>query len=80
MNRTRLIFISIIAVAVLIVAGSLIWRAATGTPVDAGLTVERPETVTVRVIVALPVEPWVREAAERFNAANKQVEGSQVQV
>jgi len=80
MNRTRIIFISIIAVALVIVAGSLIWRAATGTPVDAGLTVERPETVTVRVIVALPVEPWVRAAAERFNAAGKQVEGSQVQV
>ena len=80
MNRTRLIFISIITVAVLIVAGSLIWRAATGTPVDAGLTVERPETVTVRVVVALPVEPWIRAAAERFNASNKVVDGSQVQV
>ncbi len=80
MKRTRIIFISIISVALVIVIGSLIWRAATGTPVDAGLTVERPETVTVRVIVALPVEPWVRAAADRFNAAGKQVEGSQVQV
>ncbi len=66
--------------SVLIVAGSLIWRAATGTPVDAGLTVARPQSVTVRVIVALPVEPWVRAAAEHFNASNKQVEGSQVHV
>ncbi len=80
MTRTRLVFFAILAVALVIVAGSLIWRATTGTPADAGLTVDRPETVSVRVLVALPVEPWVRAAADRFNATQTQVEGATVQV
>ncbi len=80
MTRTRLIFVAIVAVALLIVAVSLVWRAATGNPADAGLTVERPEEITVRVLVALPVEPWVRAAAERFNRSGPTVEGAAVQV
>lgn len=80
MNRTRWIFVSIIAVALLIVTATLIWRGVTGTDVDSALTVDRPEEVTVRVITALPVEPWVRAAAEAFNAAQRTVEGSVVTV
>src|SRR5690606_24704612 len=34
----------------------------------------------IRVLTALPVEPWVRSAAEAFNAANRTVEGSVVTV
>ncbi|MCB0115157.1 MAG: hypothetical protein KDD84_13740, partial [Caldilineaceae bacterium] len=80
MNRTRWIFVSIIAVALVIVAATLIWRSMTGTDVDTALTVDRPEEVTVRVITALPVEPWVRAAAEEFNAAQRTVDGSVVTV
>jgi hypothetical protein len=80
MNRTRWLFVSIIAVALVIVTATLIWRSVTGTDVDSALTVDRPEEVTVRVITALPVEPWVRAAAEAFNAAQRTVEGSVVTV
>ena len=80
MNRTRWLFVSIIAVALVIVTATLIWRSVTGTDVDTALTVDRPEEVTVRVITALPVEPWVRAAAEAFNAAQRTVEGSVVTV
>ncbi|RME62883.1 MAG: hypothetical protein D6790_05595 [Caldilineae bacterium] len=80
MTRTRWTFVAIIAVALVIVAASLIWRARTGAPADAGLTVERPDAVTVRVLVALPVEPWVQAAADSFNGSDPMVDGVPVQV
>ncbi|MCB0122469.1 MAG: substrate-binding domain-containing protein, partial [Caldilineaceae bacterium] len=79
MKRTRVIFISIIAVALLIVVVSLLLNRGS-TPSDVGFTLERPEEVTIRVLTALPVEPWVRSAAERYNAAGKTVDGAQVTV
>lgn len=80
MNRTRTTFIAIVAVALLIVAASLIWRASVGDNTTPGLTVERPATVTIRILTALPVEPWVRSAAQAFNAGNNTVDGVPVQV
>lgn len=78
MKRTRVIFISIIAVAVLIVVVSLLLNRGGNT--ETGFTVERPEEVTIRVLTALPVEPWVRSAAERYNAASNTVDGAEVTV
>jgi hypothetical protein len=81
MNRTRWIFVSIIAVALVIVTAAVAWRSMTG--IDAGnnpLTVDRPAEVRVRVLTALPVEPWVRTAAQEFNAARRQVDGAIVTV
>lgn len=79
MNRTRIIFISIIAVAVVIVGVSLALR--TINPADdAGLTVDRPDSVEVRVLTALPVEPWVRSAAAEFNAGDHTIDGVPIQV
>jgi hypothetical protein len=81
MNRTRWIFAAILLVALLIVGVSLIWRALRNdTGADDGLTVERPDAVTVRVLAALPVEPWVRSAAEAFNGTDPVVDGVPVQV
>lgn len=80
MNRTRSTFIAIVAVAVLIVAASLLWRASVGDSNTPGLTVERPATVTIRILTALPVEPWVRSAAQAFNAGNNTVDGVPIQV
>lgn len=79
MKRTRIIFISIIAAAVVIVAVSLWLTRGSGTT-DTAFTLERPAEVTIRVLTALPVEPWVRSAAERFNAANNTVDGTEVTV
>ena len=36
--------------------------------------------VQVRVVTALPVEPWVREAAKRFNATNPKQDGQPVEI
>jgi hypothetical protein len=80
MNRTRTIFISIVAAAILIVVVSLLLTNSGGSTTVGGLTVERPATVTVRILTALPVEPWVRSAAAAFNADNVTVDGVPVQV
>jgi hypothetical protein len=42
--------------------------------------VDRPESVEIRVLTALPVEPWVRSAAEAFNAGDHTVDGVSIQV
>ncbi|MCB0075500.1 MAG: hypothetical protein KDE20_28800, partial [Caldilineaceae bacterium] len=70
MNRTRLIFVGIIVAALVIVGVSLALRGQSGGGAPAALTVERPDAATVRVLTALPVEPWVRSAAADFNAAD----------
>jgi ABC-type Fe3+ transport system substrate-binding protein len=79
MNRTRIIFIGILAVAALIAGASLLVRGRGGGEAGA-LTVERPDQVTVRVLTALPVEEWVRNAAEEFNAGDHTVDGAPIDV
>lgn len=80
MNRTRITFVVIIVVALLLVGATLIIRNMGSTAGTSGLTVEKPESVTIRVLTALPVEPWVRRAAQQFNTANRTVDGVPVQV
>ena len=80
MNRTRLIFVGIIVAALVIVGVSLALRGQSGGGAPAALTVERPDAATVRVLTALPVEPWVRSAAADFNAADITVDGVPIQV
>ncbi len=79
MNRTRIIFFVIIALAVLIVVGGLIWsQLATGPePLvpEAG-----DETLEVRIAAALPVAEWVQEAAHQFNAEQHTLEGRSIQI
>jgi hypothetical protein len=82
MDNTRWIFVVIILVAIVIVGAALVWRGVSGG--DGGpaeeLVVERPDTVRVRVLTALPIEPWVRSGADAFNASNPAVDGVPVQV
>lgn len=80
MNRTRIIFISIIVVALVIVGVTLLLTNTGGNPGGAALTVEKPDTVTIRILTALPVEPWVRSAAESFNAEQRTIDSVPIQV
>jgi hypothetical protein len=80
MNRTRTIFIAIIAVALLIIVASLLITRNSGASNDGGLTVERPDAVTIRVLTALPIEPWVRSAASEFNNGDHAVDGVPIEV
>ena len=78
MKRTRIVFIVTVVVALLIVGAALLWRALN--PAQQPLTVTPKGPIQVRVITALPVEPWVREAARQFNAEKHKLEGEVIQV
>ncbi|MCC6458157.1 MAG: substrate-binding domain-containing protein [Caldilineaceae bacterium] len=80
MNRTRTIFIAILAVAAVIIAVSLLLTANSSDPTIAGLTVERPDSVNIRILTALPIEPWVRSAAAEFNGGDHTIDGVPIQV
>ncbi|MGQ9595768.1 MAG: hypothetical protein ACUVXH_14745 [Anaerolineae bacterium] len=75
MKRTQIVFVVIVAVALAIVGASLWLRRGASTPV-----LPAREAVEVRVLTALPVEPWVREAAAQFNGENHRLEGKAIQV
>ena len=79
MNRTRLLFAGIVLAAVTIVGASLLLTGR-GNSGGESLTVERPDSVTIRVLTALPVEPWVRGAAADFNAGGPEVDGVPIEV
>ncbi len=76
MNRTRLTFFIILAVALVVVGASLIIRqSGIKSPIA-----QAPATLEVRVVCALPVESFVRQAAEQYNAEGHKLEGHPIQV
>jgi len=79
MNRTRIIFFVIVGLAVLIIAGGLIWNQFSREPAiiesDAGDGV-----LEVQIVSALPVADWIQEAARDFNAEQNTLEGRLIQV
>ncbi|MBC7223376.1 MAG: substrate-binding domain-containing protein [Anaerolineae bacterium] len=75
MKRTQIVFVVIVVAALAIVGVSLWLRQGTGTP-----ALPTRETVEVRILTSLPVEPWVREAAAQFNEEKHRLEGKTVQV
>ncbi len=78
MSRTRIVFFVVVLAAVLIVAGSFLvrWLGQQGGVV----TAPTKETLEVRIVCALPVEPWVREAAKKFNEEKRKLEGQTIEV
>lgn len=78
MNRTRIIFVAIVAVALLIVGVALALRMFSDQPQS--LAVEQRGPLKVRVLTALPAYDWVNAAAKQFNAENRQLEGNPVEV
>ena len=76
MNRTRWAFVIVVLLAVAIVAVSLVLQRAGGVQP----LLEQPQTLEVRIICALPVEPFVQEAAKEFNARNHKLEGRAIRV
>jgi Ca-activated chloride channel family protein len=77
MTRTRLVFFLVVLVAVLIVAGSLVARWLAGSQ---GPQAPAPTALEVRIVCALPVEPWVSEAARQFNTEKHTLEGQSIHV
>jgi hypothetical protein len=80
MTRTRTIFIAIVLAALVIAGATLLLRNPQSGDADAALTVDRPDTLGIRILTALPVEPWVRQAAVEFNAGDFTVDGIPIEV
>jgi Ca-activated chloride channel family protein len=81
MNRTRVIFFVIIGLALLIIAGGVIYSQLAG---DDAPGIIEPEVgegdLEVYIASALPVADWVQEAARQFNADSHTLEGREIQV
>jgi len=78
MSRTRIVFFVVVLAAVLIVAGSFLVRWLGQQ--EGVVTAPSKETLEVRIVCALPVEPWVREAAKQFNEEKHTLEGQPIKV
>jgi len=76
MNRTRWVFVIVVLLAVAIVGASVAVQRAGGVKP----LIEQPQTLEVRIVCALPVEPFVQEAARKFNAENHKLEGHPIKV
>jgi hypothetical protein len=76
MNRTRLVFVAVILLAIGIVGASYALRGAGGQPLEP----QKQQKIEVRVACALPVEPWVRQAADKFNAEGHKQDGAPITV
>lgn len=79
MNRTRIIFFAVIAVAIVIVGVGLIARslAPSNNPIAPA---QSNEPLEVRVVTALPIETWVTEAANQFNTEKHTLDGRLIKV
>lgn len=76
MSKTRWIFLIIVLVAVGIVGASLLVKRLGGTQA----IIESPKTIEVNIVCALPVEPFVQEAARQFNEGKHKLEGIPIHV
>ena len=78
-TRSKYIFAGIIFLALAIVGVSLLLNQGKA-PGTGGLTVAKPNDVKIIILSAIPVEPWVRESADKYNAEKHKVAGATVQV
>ena len=76
MNRTRLVFVIVLLLATAVVAASVLVRRAGGV----GPLIDQPQDIEVRVVCALPVEPFVQDAAKQFNAEKHKLENRVIHV
>lgn len=70
MNRTRIVFFAVVLLALVIVGVSVLAQQLSG-------SIPNPtaQPIQVRVVTALPIEPWVQDAAQKFNAEKHTQEG-----
>ncbi len=75
MNRTRVIFFVVVFAALAIVAISIVLRQVSGS-----LPNPTQGPLTIQAVTALPIEPWVQEAAVKFNAEKHTLDGRTIVV
>jgi hypothetical protein len=82
MSRTRTIFFAIIGLALTVILVGVAAYFLIGTPETgpARVSTGEGEPIDVTIVAALPVEPWVSEAARQFNAENHTLEGHPIRV
>ena len=78
-RRTQAVFFLILGIVLLVVGAGLGWQQWNPNTVQP-LVATPKGPVQVRALTALPVEPWVREAARQFNATNPTQDGQPVEV
>jgi ABC-type Fe3+ transport system substrate-binding protein len=79
-RRTQAVFFTILAAVLLIVAAGLGWQRLGPNAQQQPLVATQRGPVQVRVLAALPIEPWVREAARQFNEKGLRQDGQPVEV
>ena len=79
-RRTQAVFFLILGLVLLIVAAGLGWQRLGPNAQQQPLVATPRGPVQVRVLTALPVEPWVREAAQQFNAKGLRQDGQPIEV
>ena len=75
MNRTRLIFFAVVLLALVVVGVSFAVSQLSG-----NIPSPTAQPIQVRVISALPIEPWVQDAATKFNAERRTQDGRAIVV
>ncbi len=80
MIRTRIFIVTVLSAAALFLVGTLAWRTIGGDGVSPGFAASRPEVNRIHVVTALPVEQWVRAAADEFSAGGHGTEGANIEV
>jgi len=75
MTKTRVVFIILVAVALIIVAVGYYTQRSGRLPLTTA-----PGNLQVRIVCALPVEPFVAEAARRYNAEKHTLDGRLIEV
>jgi ABC-type sulfate transport system substrate-binding protein len=75
MNKTRIVFFAVVLIALAIVGISIAIQQTSG-------SIPNPtaQPISVRVVTALPIEPWVQEAATKFNAEKHAQDGRTIVV
>ncbi len=79
-RRTQAVFFLILGAVLLVVSAGLGWRRLAPGQAQQPLIATPKGPVQVRVLTALPVEPWVREAAQKFNASGAKQDGQPIEV
>lgn len=75
MNKTRVIFFAVVLVALIIVGISVAVQRFSG---DIPNPTAQP--IQVRIVTALPIEPWITEAAQKFNSEKHTQDGRTIVV
>ena len=75
MNKTRIIFFAVVLLALVIVGVSFLISQISG-----NIPNPTAQPIQVRVVSALPIEPWVQEGAQKFNAEKHSQDGRTIVV